>query len=359
MGKTSWTAKPEKDDYASVLGFIIYYIHCLDPFKDRHPTAEEHTTSPTAKHSTAEEQQTASPTRSPNSKNGETKKRNVASKRAAPVLIIGGYSYGAVVTTQLPPLPTILERFASPPSHSDAAHIRLRAETLAEQQNTLISTARQAFLELHRPCSPSRRGLRVGGDEGGSPRPSTDSFGRRSLSRDVEDKFHDILAKTRSSLHKHRHHNSHGNEPHLVKEGAGGSPAEPAKGMLPAISNLLAPRVAYLLVSPLPGMATHLVTLSLLPTALSRSKNPASDPAEAKLIQHPTLAVYGEEDGFVTTHKARGWVSKLGSLSGSLFKGVEVASAGHFWAEGGVLQEMVGVVGDFAGGLLEGNAGSE
>ena len=320
---------------------MVYYLHSLDPFKDRYSTAEEHTTSPPS---------------APNSTNGE-KKHNVELKQP-PVLIIGGYSYGAVVATQLPPLPTVLERFASPPSHSDAAHIRLRAEALAEQQNMLISTARQAFLELHGPSSPSRWGLRVGGDEGGSPRPSTDSIGRRSLSRDMEDKFHDILAKTRSSLHKHRHHNSHGNESHLAK-GAGGSLAEPAEGMLPAISNLFAPRVAYLLVSPLPGLATHLVTLSLIPTALSRSKDPTGDPAEAKLVQNPTLAVYGEEDSFVTTHKARSWVSRLDSLPESLFKGVEVASAGHFWAEGGVLQEMVALVGEFAGGLLEGGAGSE
>ncbi|KAL3957995.1 hypothetical protein ACCO45_008573 [Purpureocillium lilacinum] len=32
-GRTSWTAKPERDDYASVVGFLVHYVHYLDPFR--------------------------------------------------------------------------------------------------------------------------------------------------------------------------------------------------------------------------------------------------------------------------------------------------------------------------------------
>lgn len=314
---------------------MIYYIHLLDPFG--HPQATE-------------EHQATSATSNPTSPNRHGD--NTDAQAIEPVFIIGGYSYGSVTTTHLPPLSAILETFASPASHSNAAQIRLRAETLAEQQNIMLAVARQEFLEMHSPSSAVRRGLRIGGDEGGSPRPSTDSIGRKSLSRDMEEKFHGIVAKTRSSLHIHRHNHSHGSGAELGKAKET-EPAEPAEGKLPAIPKLLMPRVAYLLVSPLPGLATHLVTMTLLPTALSRPKNPAEDPLEAKLIQNPTLAVYGECDSFVTTHKARSWVARLSSAPASLFEGIEVASAGHFWAEEGVLHEMVSAVGDFASSLIQ------
>ncbi|KJK78360.1 hypothetical protein H634G_06533, partial [Metarhizium anisopliae BRIP 53293] len=66
-GRTSWTARPERDDYASVVGFTVHYAHFLDPFADGAP------------------------------------------RRQRPVLLMGGYSYGAMVTAQMPPLDRLLE----------------------------------------------------------------------------------------------------------------------------------------------------------------------------------------------------------------------------------------------------------
>lgn len=304
-------------------------------------------------------------------------------KAQAPLLIIGGYSYGSLITTQLPPLDTILEPLASPASDSNEAQIRLRATSLAEQQNIAIGFTRKALLELNAGRSAvSSRGVRVGGDEGGraSPRRSTDGGGqhnhRRSLSRDLEEKLHDIVAKTRSSLgspqQRHSRNVSNGTLRKVPEEGGvdddnddnnnsnhgasetekQASTEEPAEGLLPRLPSFTIPRPAYVLISPIPGLASHLVTMRVLPHALSRVSRPDEDPAEAKLVRNPTLAVYGDADMFVTGSKAREWAARLGGAQDSRFRGVEVPTAGHFWAEEGVMGRMLDLVGEFVGSLF-------
>jgi len=292
-GRTSWTARPERDDYTSFVGFMVYYVHYLDPDSPPPPDAQP------------------------------------------PILILGGYSYGAMVTAQLPPLPALLAPFTCPTSTSEAGHIRILAETLGSRQRELLSTTRLGMR--------GRRSMRVG--EGGgslssSPRKSHDSKRSRSFSLDEAEEIlkrgaQEIMAKTRHSLH------------HSPR--ASVSQATPVPTALPPIENLVKPRPAYILISPLQGIITNLATMS---------RSPSDMAAEAKLRQNPTLAVYGNQDIFVAVSKLRSWKIRMEAADGdpsgdaappgsSGFQGREVDGAGHFWIEEGVLGQMIGWVGEF------------
>ncbi|KAL7944945.1 phosphatidylinositol-glycan biosynthesis class S domain-containing protein [Trichoderma barbatum] len=254
-GRTSWTAKPERDDYISFVGFMAHYVHRLVS-------------------SGAADQQPASISQHP-------------------VLMMAGYSYGAMITAQLPPLNELLERFASPDSGSNAAQIRLRAESWAEKQSQALQEARGA----------TTRG---------------------------QQKAHGAMSNP-------------------------ASPKMPANGKLSPVNGFTIPQPAYLLVSPLQGLVTHLATMSLVPSVFARRSPPPDDEAETKLVLNPTLAVFGDGDIFVPVGKLRAWVARLSSEHASQFRGHEIESAGHFWAEEGVLQSMLDFVCDFAGKLYDGN----
>ncbi|KAL6887536.1 phosphatidylinositol-glycan biosynthesis class S domain-containing protein [Trichoderma longibrachiatum] len=246
-GRTSWTARPERDDYISFVGFMVHYVHGLVSSGDADDT-----------------------------------RVNTCSQRP-PVLLMAGYSYGAMITTQLPPLNELLEPFTSPDSGSHAAQIRLRAEGWAEKQ--------------------------------------------RHISREAQGQ-------------------------HTTPDSSSASPGHltPANGRLSPIDGFTMPRPAYLLVSPLQGLVTHLATMSLLPSVFARRRPiPQQDPsAEAKLVQNPTLAVFGDCDIFVPVGKLRAWVARLSAQPASQFRGHEIPSAGHFWAEEGVLHAMLDLVCEFA-----------
>ncbi|KAK5993025.1 hypothetical protein PT974_06451 [Cladobotryum mycophilum] len=328
-GRTSWTARPERDDYISFLGFMVYYTHHLNPFGPHtHASLNPHTALSTNQALPED------------------------SSQHQPVLMMGGYSYGAMITSRLPPLVDILEPFTSPASGSAASQIRLRATSLAEQQNVVLSSAR-TLLGHHRNTSGSKHGIRIGGDEGGgrSPRRSHEGSERRSFS-DAEEKLrrgvNEVLAKTKVGrlINKLPDKAVIQSEKHIDP---------PADGKLPPLEYLIIPKPAYLLVSPLHGIATHLTTMSLIPSALLRfkAKTPEEEAAEAKLVQNHTLAVYGDKDAFMSVGTLRSWTERLTTQEGSQFQGHEIKSAGHFWFEEGVLYSLVDSVNEFASKLLE------
>ena len=237
-----------------------------------------------------------------------------------PVFLLAGYSYGAMITTQLPPLQAVIASFSTPSTNCDAGQIRSRAESLALQQREI--------LHAH-----SHRGsLRVG--EGGSPRKSRDSW-RRSLSiDDAEEKLRksmrDFRAKT-LPRHSSSHPGSPSRRPALP-------PSPPEVVSFSAMPGLIQPRPAHLLISPLQGIITQLATVS---------RSPGNGAAEAKLWQHPTLAVYGDGDGFVPVGKLRSWTTRMEGIEGSKFRGREIRGAGHFWIEEGVLARMAELIDAF------------
>jgi hypothetical protein len=269
--------------------------------------------------------------------------------RQPPMILQAGYSYGAMVTTKLPPLDTILAPFHSPAIHTPAADIRLRAQHLAEQQSKLFAT----------PISPRKSlGMRVGGDEDIS-RKSHDHF-RRPHHIDQEERIlrgvKDILARTKI-VRKKRRHKPHEDAEEVVH----------VEECMTTVENLVPFRSAYLAVSPPIGIATNLATMTFPNPFIGFAKkfkwagNQASSPdgtaaaeheAELKLARNPTLVVCGDQDGFLTLRKFREWTSKLKGYDGSLFRVTVVAGAGHFWAEEDVMSELRDALGEFGTKLL-------
>ncbi|PHH75086.1 hypothetical protein CDD80_2637 [Ophiocordyceps camponoti-rufipedis] len=271
-GRTSWTARAERDDYASFVVFVAHYVDRL---------------------------------RGPGNDHG--------------VLLMGGYSYGAMVTTRLGPLDALLDALDAPIPGSHAAEICLRAEHLASKPAETM------------PRSPL--GVRVGGHD---PR-------RRSFSAGTDDRLrrgvHDKLLKNERGRRRWRTRNEDaGVGTKRVKSAPAPAPAL-ALATSPGSSSSPRPKAAYLLVSPLQGLVLHLATLW---------SSSSSSAAHTQLTRHPSLAVFGTRDGLVSAAKVRAWTKRLEAAPGSSFRALEVTQAGHFWAEPGALAELVAVVGAFA-----------
>jgi alpha/beta superfamily hydrolase len=78
--------------------------------------------------------------------------------------------------------------------------------------------------------------------------------------------------------------------------------------------------------------------------------------AEDKLVHNPTLAIYGDRDGFVAIRKLREWAARLEGRPGSKFRAHEVSSANHFWAQGNVASTLKEAVRAFGTSLVANNA---
>ncbi|KAK8016947.1 hypothetical protein PG993_015136 [Apiospora rasikravindrae] len=280
----------------------------------------------------------------------------------SPALLQCGYSYGATVTTKIPPLDSILASFHSPAVHTSAADIRLRAQHLAEQQNRLASM----------PISPRKSlGMRIGGDEDTSPRKSHEV--RRSRSIEREDKIRkgvkDILGRSKLVRRRRR-----GDQPKPENADAAHDEHHEVDCM-PIVTDLPKFRGAYLTVSPPIGLMTNLATMSLpnpfgglsrkrsrLTPGSSEGQEMATEPqneaeaAEQKLVRNPTLAVYGDQDGMAQVHKFREWAARLKGYPGSQFLDVEVSGAGHFWWEEGVIYQLRSAIETYAASLVKNEA---
>lgn len=287
QGRTSWTAKPETGDYMTIAGFLYYFAHFLDPYGDKELARVGPTSAP--------------PPTPP-----------------SPTLLFAGYSYGAMVTTLLPPLATILANFVRPLRGSPAAEVRLRASRWAAIQNADFAAAASAAASSATKTSPTKArrgearlsmGVRTGGGDddahwrrkshevsggntGGSMRHilSSPTSPRRSLSGDHRGLSlgHGHGRSSSGNGHANSHVRSHSGsgEAHSDGEGSGRGVAgllarvrhsthkdEPAaaaaateddlkSSTLSAVTGLVAARPAYLLVSPPVGLATSLATMS-------------------------------------------------------------------------------------------------
>ena len=236
-------------------------------------------------------------------------------------LVLGGYSYGALITMQLPALAVILKRFQSVAKGTAEAEGRLRAVSLAAQwskDSHLQHEKRQVGrAESYEKIKNPARSMAVamGGDESepGSRRHSHDS--RRSLDavrRSVE------RGRRRLGLKRHYYMMS---EEALIEESL-------------ASTNVPTPQTYYLLISPPLHLVTTLLTMF---SSLIRINKPYS---EEKICCSPTLMIYGDRDFLTSQKRYRKWAEVLVAKPGSRFQFHEVAGAGHFYREDGVETEM-------------------
>jgi hypothetical protein len=328
---------------------------------------------------------------------GVKKTLGEAISKETPLLLLAGYSYGALITTQLPNLSEILSIFNTPITGSAASEIRLRAQQLAKQQNEIF--ARLAV----RPQSKSDDGVgnelqwkhvrgrslqanellgsrkisaassvRVGGEETDSDlrRASQDSYNRRSINFETPE-------RVRRSVDRVRSLGGHGtNRDYRPVSLPRRQTSSPQKGSttaslrtsstedvpfrqstkmtienkMPAV-DLGEIKAAYLLVSPLYGLVTNLATMWTFPHQ-SQSKRKDSKVGELceeerKLINNNTLAIFGDHDVFTSTKKLRSWASRLSNAKESHFIYAEISEAGHFWQEDGVVGKLKGALNEF------------
>lgn len=355
-----------------MVGFISNYVHFLDPLRPATLHRFE-----TASHEDGEAEPVVHirpPTPSPPELPLEA--------TVPPVLLFGGYSYGSMITTQLPSLAAITATFNSPEYGSPAAEIRLRAQHLADIQSTVIADARAAVTDTLGPQSPRKAvGLRVGGDE--ENRRSHEA--RRPLSVELEEAVRHGVAELMAMAKKgHRRSQSgQGQTSPSLDETPGtheqGTTQQSVPDRLLPIPGQTTFRPAYLLISPLQGLATNLATMSF-PSLSNVSKSmwnrltfgagqprpggphgaaaEVSAEAEEKLVQNSTLAIYGDRDEFVSAHRLREWASRLEAIPGSKFRAHEVSSANHFWAQHNVARTLRDAVQAFAESLLHDSSNS-
>ncbi|KFY06972.1 hypothetical protein V492_07563 [Pseudogymnoascus sp. VKM F-4246] len=378
-GKTSWNGKPEVCDYHSMVGFMTVFMHHLN-LEPASPTSSVLDTS-TYELMTIPSQLPANPVSAPPARPttyGASTNRDSASVDNIPLLLLAGYSYGSLITTMLPPLPTLLTPFQSPLPGTTASEIRLRAQHLAEEQNTLhserLKRASEAASRRHHARNVSS-GIRVGGDEAPLDvhhRTSLDSHhGRRSLRleklehSDWGRKSVEKVRSLRKSLDGHHfsppssprqtsYTERRANSSSATIDTPGGpsmvvSPEEASEAAAATAAAVPMPHlefgelaVAYLLISPIQGVVGGLATMftstsakSLLPT-LSFRKHAGSGVVTAgdrKFVENKTLVVFGNKDSFSNADRMRKWTHMLEGAKGSRFRAVEVNNGGHFWHE--------------------------
>lgn len=310
---------------------------------------------------------------------------NILSERSSgidtnPRLLLAGYSYGALITSSLPAiLSSIIAPFQNPVPASAHAEIRLRAECLAIQQNESMQQNVSSLLQslhhrrgrslgaddlLHSP--KIRGGVRMGGDED-SRRASHDSYRSRSsftmetpeLVRKSVDRVRSITRATRFSPRRQASHGSIASyrskmveSDHSLDQKANDTEVEaPETKAIKEICGITEGlKTSYLLVSPLQGWVNTLATMW---SAKSVGKDTIPE-NEMKLVIDPTLALYGDDDVFVSIKRLRSWAGKLmgaGKGSHGQFRHREVANAGHFWHDHDALKILQEEVKDFVRGL--------
>lgn len=381
-GKTSWNGKPEVCDYHSMVGFMAVFMHHLD-LESPSPTPSVDTG--TYELMTIPSQLPANPVSAskvrPTTSSSASTNRDSIPAGNAPLMLLAGYSYGSLITTMLPPLPALLTSFHSPLPGTPASEIRLRAQHLAEEQNTLHTERLKRASEAASRRQHARKvsGIRVGGDETPSDthhRKSLDSHhGRRSLRldrlehsdwgrRSVERvrslrksldgrHFSPPPSPSRHTSHSERRPNSSSatddmpGGPSVVVSQEEASEAAAATMAAVPMSHLEFGEMeaAYLLISPIQGVVGGLATMftttsakSLLPNLSFRKKEPHSSSTalgagDRKFVENKTLVVFGNKDSFSNADRMRRWTHKLEGVEGSRFRAVEVNNGGHFWHE--------------------------
>ncbi|OWP04068.1 prolyl oligopeptidase [Marssonina coronariae] len=394
QGRTSWQAKAEQKDYISFLAFMVYYCEILSPQSplDDLPTcanfdSDLHDLShdpPHAIHSPhSKDPQCSATTLSLNAPNADTADRDKRTTR--PRLLLAGYSYGALITSLLPPISSsLIAPFQAPGQGTAHAEIRLRAECLAVHQNQLIAAQKYALLQAN--ISPRGRsmnndemlensrirklsGFRMGGGED-LHRVSHDSCRSRSsfsidapeLVKKSVDRVRSIGKLKRTSPERHKTHDSiasstngrPGSQNSLVisiaDEKEIGPEERPGLNPVPGIIDNL--QLSYLLVSPLQGIVNSLATLW---SSKCWKEKEAISENDMKFAADPTLAVFGDDDVFVSAKRLRAWADTITGVSkeggDGRFCYAEVPRAGHFWHDGQAVKVLQDRIRTFVGGL--------
>ena len=293
-GRTSWSGRPELDDYITFAACFMQYMSLISPF----PTPETIFTPD------------QSPARPP------TRQGRGSIPSEATLVFLGGYSYGSLILKHLPPVPSILQRFSNPLAGSAADEVLLRAHKLSDQSNLeWINQAQEAERNLRRRNHEHKTSLTIGGEETNPDKRRSSREVRRSL--DVPRSL-DLGHRLRSLSHRRRRHGNSTESFERIEV------------------DVAIPEIRYLLVSPLTPPIATLAALAFGQNLWSRSR----DTEISSIGKFVSLAIYGDQDKFASAKKIRDWSDNLRAQYGSAFSSVEVTGAGHFWVEQGVEKQL-------------------
>ena len=301
-GSTSWTGRPEKDDYMAFAGFMIYYLHYL----------------------------------------GLSVDDTIGQKTSRPFdLLLAGYSYASLIVSKLPPMETIVQRFEAAERGTAAAEIMMRAQRLARETRESAETQRtstdvrgrqSAMAESTSPTSPRTRPspVVVGGEE-------TDASERRR-SRDTR-RSASVVREVPRRIKAHIRHHSDGHRSSKAEIAApvhtNTQAASPVQSTPPKVS------VSYLLVSPvLPPLSHTLVSPSSVSALLSTSKGAFDKDTGVGALQYPSMIVFGSTDGFTSAKRLKVLCTKLESQASGNLHWAEIDGAGHFWREDNAMRQL-------------------
>ena len=299
-GRTSWTGKAELADYVSFFGFMLCYLNFV----------------------VNETRQSAD---------------GAPQTLANPLLILGGYSYGSLIASCLPPLDLISLLFHEVKADSTECEIKQRAKQMAPD---LI-----AHLEIRRDRSLSRgRSTKRTRDTGPSPSQGVVMGGfeseaaARRISQESSRRSFDIN-KFRKSIDRAR-------ERVLARKKSDQDVDPAASLVLHEICSEIKPSIAYLIISPVLPPVSGFTTMFTKPTFERSDTWPRrivvkdTSTKEEKFLKHPTCLIYGSKDMFSSSKKVQKWAQDLSSRAGQSFFSHEVEGVGHFWTEEHAAQRL-------------------
>lgn len=363
-GKTSWTGRPEIDDFCSIIGLLYYYLSTLVI-----PVQFDILASVDQSSFDGPLLQTDADT----------------TGQASLELLLAGYSFASLVLCRLPAVFTILNRFKSAENGTAATEIFLRARTLATQHRKTIATRLQRG---RRPSStsPSKPAhwrnpshVILGGEESdlassrrrhsrGDSRGSCEAI--RELPRTIKSRMHrprsgQFHLRTSSDREQEQQHNTMSSEPQKQLH------QQQLQQQRQPIS------IRYLLISPVliplsttlvpPGIPFISATATAGGGSTSLETEEKSTAAGVFSLQYPTLIAFGSSDTFTSSKKLFQWAERLAKDSAVVattaataaatnttttataphsvdakVEWTQIDGAGHFWREGGVMRELQG-----------------
>ena len=272
-------------------------------------------------------------------------------------LILGGYSYGSLILTQLPATQDIIDRFENAELGTSAAEIVLRARTLASQtietrhRASPISPVRGRTFKpshadtAHRALHSQAHAVTYGGEETPPSMRRASRESRRSV--EVVRKSLDVPRRLKSRMRSQS--SGYFTPSNSSRDVSTETLDRPSSSNQPEAIVSAGPRVKtrYLLISPLLPPISHALrpSVSLI---FSRGAQASSVGESRNLVCNPTLAVFGSKDTFTSSKKLCIWANKLsiaseersGPYRPSTFKWLEVEGAGHFWREADVEKQL-------------------
>ncbi|KAL9038780.1 MAG: hypothetical protein Q9214_005146 [Letrouitia sp. 1 TL-2023] len=307
-GRTTWSSQSEVTDYSTFIGFFYYFLWEL------YPIAHEELRQDAGNQSS--------------SRSSVIIARAPLAKSSTIPLILAGYSYGAFIALNLPPIQFVLNQLTHVFKGTPETQIRMRAHNLADQYKRevqLHETVQQGHLqEENIPfnlSAPKKTGIEATSHDGeASSKVTKDGQTHRSTKKSVK-WAQDAEEKAERAVLEHLP---------MLK-----------------VADLPTPVTYYFFVSPLVPPVSTFLTMG---KQLARQRSHVVH----KLLYNTSEIVLGDNDYITTGRSLRKWFSKIKldqwDKEGQRLQKLQyqcVHGAGHFWKEKGKEDMLMRIAREF------------